>query len=130
MAEEIRPGSLGRFHARKRPRLPQDEPAVIMAIGSIGPESHDWSSWLVPVPVLKTGESMPRKALWSVRFRRQSCTEAVMDNHRLLHGSRVYIDEVLCSHQPDWPIRYGLVPGSIGVLEALDRERLWPGTFA
>jgi len=37
MAEEIRPGSLGRFHARKLPRLPQDEPTVIMAIGSIGP---------------------------------------------------------------------------------------------
>jgi len=37
MAEEIRPGSLGRFHARKRPRLPQDEPTVIMAIDPSAP---------------------------------------------------------------------------------------------
>ena len=51
---------------------------------SIGPDSHDWSRWLVPTPVLKTGGSMSRKALRSVRFRRQSCTDAVMDNHGLL----------------------------------------------
>jgi|GEM_PF-5464755 len=37
MAEEIRPGSLGRLHARKRPRLPQDEPTVIMAIDPSAP---------------------------------------------------------------------------------------------
>src|SRR5271157_2869302 len=37
MIEEIRPGSLGRLHARKRPRLPQDEPTVIMAIDPSAP---------------------------------------------------------------------------------------------
>jgi len=37
MDEEIRLGSLGRFHARKRPRLPQDEPTVIMAIDPSAP---------------------------------------------------------------------------------------------
>ena len=31
LGEEKPPGTLGRFHARKRPCLPQDEPAVIMA---------------------------------------------------------------------------------------------------
>ena len=57
----------------------------------IGPNSHDWSRWLVPAPVLKTGGSMPRKALRSVRFRRQSCTDAVIDKHGPLHESRIYL---------------------------------------
>ena len=71
--------------------LAPGEPAVIMAIDASAPNSHDWSRWLVPAPVLKTGGSMPRKALRSVRFRRQSCTDAVMDKHGLLHESRIYL---------------------------------------